>query len=403
MIEIRNRRYEDRVAVERLRPHPLNPRRGDLAAIAESIAENGFYGAVVAQESTGHILAGNHRYLAALQRGAPHLPVIWLDVDDDQARRILLADNRTSDLAGYDDPALARLLQDLQATPRKLAGTGYDDAAVKEILDRIAEEAGPKRGLTDDDAAPAPPPTPRTAPGQAYRLGEHRLLCGDATAAEDLLRLMAGERADLVFTDPPYNVDYEGYTPEGLTIRNDALPGPEYQAFLEKAFRGLARVAKPEASLYVCHASAWQREVQNALEAAGWAARQQIIWGKERMPWGMGRYKFQHEPMFYAHVAGQVDAWYGDRTQTTLWQAKQPHWSREHPTMKPVELVEVALRNSSRRGDLVADPFGGAGSTLIACEKLGRRARLLEIEPRYCDVVVRRWEEWAGKKAEPAD
>lgn len=210
---------------------------------------------------------------------------------------------------------------------------------------------------------------------------------------------MAGGAADLVFTDPPYNVDYEGYTEERLKIKGDRMSDADFKQFLEAAFRSCRTAVKPGASLYVCHSSSWQREFQNALEVAGFQIRCQIIWGKNTFAWGFGRYKFQHEPMFYAHVAGQKDPWYGDKSQSTLWEEKKPAANRLHPTAKPVELVERALVNSSKAGDVVADLFGGSGSTLIGCERRGRKARLMEIDPRYADVVITRWQGHSGQKA----
>ena len=205
---------------------------------------------------------------------------------------------------------------------------------------------------------------------------------------------MGGERADLVFTDPPYNVDYEGYTEDRLKIKGDRMSDGDFKRFLEAAFRSFRTIVKPGASLYVCHASSCQREFQDALEAAGFAVRCQIIWAKNTFAWGFGRYKFQHEPMFYCHVTGESDPWYGDKSQSTLWQEKKPSASRLHPTMKPVELIERALLNSSKAGDIVVDLFGGSGSTLIGCERRGRHARLMEIDPKYADMIVRRWQEY---------
>jgi len=230
-------------------------------------------------------------------------------------------------------------------------------------------------------------------------LGEPRVLCGDATDLESVRRLMAGEQADLVFTDPPYNVDYEGYTNEKLTIQGDRMKPEEFRRFLHESFAAYRAVVKPGASLYVCHASSVQREFQDALEAAGFEVRCQIIWAKNTFAWGFGRYKFQHEPIFYCHLAGESDAWYGDKSQSTLWQEKKPAANRLHPTMKPVELIERALLNSSKGGDIVVDLFGGSGSTLIACERRNRNARLMELDPRYADVICRRWQEYTGQQA----
>jgi DNA modification methylase len=214
---------------------------------------------------------------------------------------------------------------------------------------------------------------------------------------------MAEQQADLIFTDPPYNVDYEGYTEDHLTIEGDRMNGEQYRQFLERTFGSYRRIVKPETSLYVCHPSVWQREFQEALEGAGFEVRCQIIWAKNTFAWGFGRYKFQHEPIFYAHVAGASDSWYGDKSQSTLWQQNKPAANRLHPTMKPVELIERALTNSSRQGDVVADLFGGSGSTMIACERMRREARLMEIDPPYCDVIIRRWQDFTGKEATLAE
>jgi DNA modification methylase len=225
------------------------------------------------------------------------------------------------------------------------------------------------------------------------------VLCGDSTDLDAVLRLCGAALADVVFTDPPYNVDYQGYTSEKLTIQSDQMPRAQFQQFLAAMFASFRKVMKPGASMYVCHPSSWQREFQDALEAAGFEIRTQIIWAKNTFAWGFARYKFQHEPIFYAHVAGEKDPWYGDKTQSTLWLENKPAANRLHPTMKPVELVQRALANSSKAGDVVVDLFGGAGSTLIAAEKTGRNARLMELDPRYVDVIVKRWQAFTGKKA----
>jgi site-specific DNA-methyltransferase (adenine-specific) len=234
-----------------------------------------------------------------------------------------------------------------------------------------------------------------TAPVQ----GQHRVLCGDSTSAEAVARLMGGQNADLAFLDPPYNCDYSGYTEEHLTIQNDRMSDGDFKRFLESSFRSLRAAIKPGAALYVCHSSSWQREFQNALETAGFEVRCQIIWAKNTFAWGFGRYKFQHEPIFYCHVAGQKDPWYGDKSQSTLWEEKKPAANRLHPTMKPVELVRRALINSSMAGDVVVDLFGGAGSTLLGCEVTGRICLTMELDPKYADVVVSRWQEFTHRIA----
>jgi DNA modification methylase len=210
---------------------------------------------------------------------------------------------------------------------------------------------------------------------------------------------MGTDMADLAFTDPPYNCDYEGYTDEHMVIQNDRMSESDFKQFLASAFQAYRKIVKRGASLYVCHPSSWQREFQNAIEAGGFEVRAQIIWAKNTFAWGFGRYKFQHEPIFYAHIQGQSDSWYGDKTQSTLWTENKPAANRLHPTMKPVELVERALRNSSKAGDTCADLFGGAGSTLIACERLGRQARIMELDPKYAQVIVIRWQTYTGRLA----
>jgi DNA modification methylase len=194
-------------------------------------------------------------------------------------------------------------------------------------------------------------------------------------------------------------VDYEGYTEDRLTIKGDRMTPEQFQQFLSATFTSYRQTVKPGASIYVCHSSCWQREFQNAMESAGFEMRCQIIWAKNTFAWGFGRYKFQHEPIFYAHVAKQKDPWYGDKSQSTLWEEKKPAANRIHPTAKPVELVERALVNSSKAGDIVMDLFGGSGSTLIGCERRGRKARLMELDPKYVDCIVRRWCQYTGQHA----
>ncbi len=212
-------------------------------------------------------------------------------------------------------------------------------------------------------------------------------------------RLLAAQQADLVFTDPPYNVSYAGYTKEKLTIQNDAMSPAEFDRFLCASFASFKEAVKPGSSLYVCHASSVQREFQNAIEGQALTSGARSSGPRTHYAWGFGRYKFQHEPIFYCHVAGQKVPWYGDKSQSTLWQENKPAANRLHPTMKPVELSERALVNSSKSGDCVLDLFGGSGSTLIACERRGRHAFLMELDPRYADVIVRRYQEYTGKEA----
>jgi DNA modification methylase len=328
--------------------------------------------------------------------GLKEVPVIVLDhLTEAQKRAYIIADNQLALNAAWNEELLGIELAALQQENFDVSLIGFADEELARLL--AAQDA--IAGLTDEDAIPELPQTPVSEAGDLWVLGDHKLLVGDATVRADVDRLMAGEAADFVFTDPPYNVDYEGYTEERLKIKGDRMSDVEFKQFLEAAFRSCRTAVKPGASLYVCHSSSWQRVFQNALETAGFEVRCQIIWAKNTFAWGFGRYKFQHEPMFYAHVAGEKDPWYGDKSQSTLWCENKPAASRIHPTAKPVELIERALLNSSKAGDIVADLFAGSGSTLIGCERRGRKARLLEIDPKYADCIVRRYQEYTDKQA----
>src|ERR1700683_2238675 len=384
--------------IEKVIPWARNPRthsEAQIAQIAASIAEFGFNNPILVDTKAG-IIAGHGRLLAARKLGLKEVPVIVLDhLTEAQKRAYIIADNQLALNAGWNDELLRMELAALRQEDFDLSLIGFEDQELARLL--AAQDA--VGGLTDEDAVPELPQTPISEAGDLWILGDHKLVVGDATNGEDVAKLMAGEAADLVFTDPPYNVDYSGYTEEKLTIKGDRMSDGEFKQFLEAAFRCCRSLVKPGASLYVCHSSSWQREFQNALEAAGFEVRCQIIWAKQTFAWGFGRYKFQHEPLFYCHVAGEKDPWYGDKSQSTLWEEKKPAANRLHPTAKPVELVERAILNSSKAGDIVADLFGGSGSTLIGCERRGRKARLMEIDPKYADCIVRRYQEYAGKQA----
>jgi DNA modification methylase len=384
--------------IDRLIPFAKNPRthsEAQIAQIAASIAEFGFTNPILVDSQAG-VLAGHGRLLAARKLNLKEVPVIILDhLTEAQKRAYVLVDNRLALNAGWDEEMLRLELAALRDEDFNLDLIGFEDEELSQLL--AADEAS--EGLADEDAIPEIPDNPITVAGDLWLLGHHKLLCGDATCSSDTDRLMAADAADLVFTDPPYNVDYEGYTEQRLTIRGDRMSSERFTRFQREAFASLRTATKPGASLYICHSSSWQREFQNALEAAGFEVRCQIIWAKNTFAWGFGRYKFQHEPIFYCHVAGQSDPWYGDKSQSTLWQENKPAANRLHPTMKPVELIERALVNSSKAGDIVVDLFGGAGSTLIGCERKGRKARLMEIDPKYVDCTVRRWQEYTGRAA----
>jgi DNA modification methylase len=398
-MEIRINIQVERWPVSRLSPRITNPRTHtpeQVAQVAASMREWGWTNPILVG-ADNDVLAGHARLLAARQLGMTEVPVIQLGhLSEAQRRALVIADNQLAITgASWDEETLRLELAALSEQSFDLSLVGFDDAE----LARLLAEQDTTEGLTDEDAVPELPVTPVCATGELWNLGSHKLLVGDSTDGAQVARLMAGEAADLLFIDTPYNVAYEGYTEEHLTMKGDNMSDADFTKFLEAAFRSCRAVAKAGASLYVCHSSSRQRQFQNALEAAGFEIRCQIIWAKNTFAWGFGRYKFQHEPLFYCHVAGQKDPWYGDKSQSTLWEENKPAANRIHPTAKPVELVERALRNSSKAGDIVADLFGGSGSTLIACERQNRASRLMEIDPRYADCIIQRFQEYSGRTA----
>ena len=326
--------------IDRPRPYPKNARKWTAIAIekvASSIKEFGWRQPIVC-DVEDVIVIGHLRLAAAKHLKLTQVPVhVARDLSPEQVRALRIADNRTHQEASWDEILLGPELIDLRALDFDLSLTGFDQDELNALLmraDTVSE------GLTDDDEVPEPPEHPVTIPGDLWLCGNHRVLCGDSTTGDVTSRLMRDEKADLVFTDPPYNVDYEGYTDKKLKIEGDKMSADKFRMFLGGAFASYSNIVKQGGSMYVCHSSSSQREFQDALETAGFEVRCQIIWAKNTFAWGFGRYKFQHEPIFYCHVAGQSDPWYGDKTQSTLWQEKKPAANRLHPTMKPVELIE---------------------------------------------------------------
>jgi DNA modification methylase len=387
------------VPIDQLIPYIRNSRThtdAQVALVAASIREFGWTNPILIRPDLV-VIAGHARLLAARKLRLTEVPVIELSgLSETQCSALAIADNQLAITgSGWDEEMLRIELAALQEEDFDVNLVGFDDEELARLL--AAEDV--VQGLTDEDEAPPLPETPVSRTGDLFQLGNHKLLVGDALNSSAVARLMGSDTADLVFSDLPYNVDYEGYTEEKLKIKNDRMSDAEFKKFLESAFRSFRAAVKPGGSLYICHPSSYQREFQDALEAAGFEVRCQIIWAKNTFAWGFGRYKFQHEPMFYAHVAGEKDSWYGDKSQSTLWNENKPAANRLHPTMKPVELGERALANSSKAGDVVVDLFGGSGSTLIGCERRGRKARLMELDPKYADVIVCRFQEYTGQAA----
>jgi len=387
--------------MDKLLPYARNARQHSdeqIAQIAASIAEFGFVNPCLVG-ADGVLVAGHGRLAAARKLGLSTVPVVVLDhLTPTQRRALVLADNRLAELSTWDDVLLRIELEALQDEGFDLDLTGFDADALAELL---AGEEPEHEGQTEDDAVPEMPEEPVSKPGDVWRLGPHRLVCGDATAAEAYAQLFPdGERADMVFTDPPYNVNYANSAKDKLRgkhrpILNDAL-GAGFHDFLYDALSLL--VAHTRGAIYVAMSSSELDTLQAAFRSAGGHWSTFIIWAKNTFTLGRADYQRQYEPILYGWPEGAERHWCGDRDQGDVWQIKKPQKNDLHPTMKPVELVERAIRNSSRPGDVVLDPFGGSGTTLIAAEKSGRVARLIELDPKYADVIVRRWQDWTGKQ-----
>jgi DNA modification methylase len=387
--------------LERLLPYARNARTHSpeqVAQIAASIAEFGFVNPCLVG-SDGVLVAGHGRLAAARQLGLTTVPVVVLDhLTPTQRRALVITDNQLALKAGWDEELLRLELADLQLADFDLSITGFDP---DELDDLLTPEETTTGGQTDDDAAPEIPEQPVSQPGDLWVLGEHRVLCGDATLEDDYQRLLGEERVAMIWQDPPYNVDYANSAKDKLRgkdrpILNDNL-GHGFQAFLLAALS--PALARCDGAVYITMSSSELDTLQSAFRAAGGHWSTFIIWAKHTFTLGRADYQRQYEPILYGWPEGAQRHWCGDRDQGDVWQIKKPTKNDLHPTMKPVELVERALRNSSRPGDGVLDAFGGSGTTLIAAEKSGRRARLMELDPKYVDVIVSRWQSWTGKAA----
>jgi DNA modification methylase len=391
----------ERWPIAKLVPYARNARthsEEQVAQIAASIVEFGFANPILAG-SDGVIVAGHGRLAAAQKLGLESVPVVVLDhLTPTQRRALIIADNRIAENAGWDDAMLRIELQSLQEDGFNIDITGFDPDALAEIM---AGEETMVEGNTDEDAVPDLNETPISRAGDVWLLGAHRLLCGDSTDATSYAVLMADEKAAMVFTDPPYGVNYANSAKDKMRgthrpILNDNL-GKDFEPFLQAALTPM--LAYCAGATYIAMSSSELDTLQSAFRAAGGKWSTFIIWAKNTFTLGRADYQRQYEPILYGWPEGQTHHWCGDRDQGDVWHIKKPQKNDLHPTMKPVELVERAIRNSSRPGDIVLDPFGGSGTTLIAAEKSGRKARLIELDPKYVDVIVRRWEAFTGQTA----
>jgi DNA modification methylase len=387
--------------VERLIPYARNARTHSdeqVAQVAASIAEFGFVNPILVGPD-GVLIAGHARLLAARKLRLTEVPVLVLGhLTETQRRALVIADNRLAMNAGWDEEMLRVELESLQEDGFDLDIVGFSDDEIEDLLRGPEETTG---GQTDEDAVPEAPETAVTVPGDVWILGQHRLLCGDSTQMDAVEKVLAGGLADMVFTDPPYNVNYGATMKDKLRgkkrkIANDNL-GQDFEQFLRDSCVNILAVTK--GAIYVCMSSSEIHTLQRVFREAGGHWSTFVIWAKNTFTMGRSDYQRQYEPILYGWKEGTDHFWCGARDQGDVWFVKKPVVNDLHPTMKPVELVERAIRNSSKGRDTVLDPFGGSGTTLIACEKAARQARLIELEPKYCDVIVRRWQEFSGMQA----
>lgn len=346
----------------------------------------------------GRIYSGNMRYRAAQALGWETIPAVVSKelMSDAQMKEEAIILNHHHGENQKDE--LAQQLFELDEAGIDVYALGVQETVVNSALDQVNMQSANEDD--EDSTSLAIPVKGITKTGDMWRLGDHYVLCGDATKIEDVEKLMSGSVADMVFTDPPYNVDYEGKTADALKIENDSMEDGQFLQFLTDAFVNLYAATKAGGGIYICHADSEGYNFRKAMQDAGWLMKQCIVWVKNTIVMGRKDYQWQHEPILYGWKDGASHCWYGGRDQSTVWNIAKPARSGEHPTMKPIELVAKAIRNSSERGQTVLDVFGGSGSTLIACEKLQRKCRTLEMDPKYVDVIVRRWEEFTGEKAE---
>lgn len=387
-------------SVEKLIPYAKNARTHSdeqVAQIAGSIKEFGFNNPVLVDKNNS-IIAGHGRVMAARKLGMDKVPVVILNhLTESQRKAYVLADNRIALNSGWDSSMLSVELQDLK-DDIDLSLLGFDPDELDALLNPVDET----EGLTDEDAVPEVPVEPKTKLGDIYILGNHRLMCGDSTSITDVEKLMDGNLADLLHTDPPYNVDYDNSSRPNPgkalgKIKNDTMSSNDFYQFIYEMGACAYSVLKDGSSAYIWHADRETINFKKGMIDAGFDFAQTIIW-KKPMLLSRTRYQWAHEPCLFM-VKGSP-YFTDDRTKTTVWDFGGYDKSKNvHPTQKPIFIPEEAINNSSKQGSNVLDLFGGSGSTLIACEKLGRNAFVMELDPKYCDVIVKRWEDFTGKKA----
>ena len=379
------------VKIAEVTPYANNPRNNDAAveSVAKSIEKFGFIGAIILNKDK-IIINGHTRVKACKKLGMETVPAIIVDhLTKEQEDALRIADNKTGEIAEWNEDLLRAELKALEEAGFGIEDLGFDNSELEALLQG---DVSVSVGETDPNAAPEVPEVAVSRLGEVYVLGNHRLVCGDSTKAEDVGRVCKEGEADMWLTDPPYNVAYEGSN--GLTIQNDSMEDVKFREFLRMAFGHAEKALKPGAPFYIFHADSEGYNFRGACHDVGLRVRQCLVWKKNALVLRRQDYQWIHEPCLYGWKDGGPHPWYADRSQTTVMEFNKPKKNDVHPTMKPTEMLVYLLRNSSRKGDVVVDTFGGSGSTLIACQQTGRKCRTMELDPKYCDVIRKRWAEF---------
>ena len=384
--------------VQELIPYVNNSRthsEEQVNQICASINEFGFTNPLLIDEKDS-IIAGHGRLMASKKLGMEEVPCIVLEgLTEAQKKAYIIADNKMALNAGWDEELLKIELENLKELDFDLELTGFNVDELDDILSFNQNE-----DAEEDDYEIIVPEEAKSKYGQIYKLGTHYLMCGDSTKLEDVEKLMGETKVDLLITDPPYNVAYEGKTKDALKIQNDSMDNDSFRQFLKDAFATADAVMKPGAVFYIWHADSEGYNFRGACFDNNWKVRQCIIWNKNTMVMGRQDYQWKHEPCLYGWKDGASHLWASDRKQTTVIDFNKPQRNGEHPTMKPIGLFDYQIKNNTKPGDVVLDLFMGSGTTIMACEQNGRIAYGLELDPKYVDVIINRWETFTGKKAE---
>ena len=442
--------YTELVDPTTLVQNPRNPNKHpqkQIELLAKIIKSQGWRAPITVSNRSGFIVRGHGRLAAALLLNCEQVPVDRQDyLTEAEEWADLIADNRIAELAEIDNSLISELLEEIGQFDFDMDLTGYSEKQINNLLADIRTEE-----VLDDNFDPIAAANeikePVSKRGDIWQLGKHRLMCGDSTDLNDVKKLMNDKKATMIFTDPPYNVAYEGGTKEKLKIKNDNLPADEFNSFITKAFENMYAITQEGGAIYVCHADSVGSDFRGAFQSAGWSLKQCLIWVKNQFVLGRQDYQWQHEPILYGWKEGAAHCWYGGRKQGTvidddmpvviqdnnngyssicvtvgtqqvvlqgrdisvvsnendrlmsIWRFEKPVRNGEHPTMKPIPLCARAIQNSSKPYDIVVDFFGGSGSTLMAAEQVQRTCYSMELDPVYADVIIRRWEEYTGQKA----